>query len=379
MIPCQRHLFDIPEDIAYFNCGYMSPLLTSAAEAGVKAIDKKSAPWSIPQTDFFDGSMTARRLFAQLINAQAKDIAIIPAASYGLAVAAKNLKIQKGEEILVLKDQFPSNIYCWQTLCSENGGQVKVVEPPENHDWTSAVIDQISERTVIAALPHNLWTNGALLDLELIGNHLRKFDAKLVLDVTQSLGAMPLDISKIKPDFLIDAAYKWLLGPYSIGFMYVAPHHQDGAPLEHNWINRHGSEDFSKLIDYQDGFQEGAIRFDMGQRANFTLMPMAITALNQILEWGVENIYETLSHKTRKIALIAEEFGLTCLPEQFRAGHFLGLNFNEPIPPSLLENLVKDKIYLSARGNSLRITPHLYNNENDISRLTASLARQLAT
>jgi len=379
MIPCQRHLFDIPEDIAYFNCGYMSPLLKSSAEAGAAAISKKSAPWSIPQSDFFEGSMTARHLFAELINAKAKDIAIIPAASYGLAVAAKNLHVQKGEEILVLKDQFPSNIYCWQELCNEDGGHIKIVEPPENHDWTSAVIDQISDRTAIAALPHNLWTNGALLDLELIGKHLRKHGAKLVLDVTQSLGAMPLDVSKIKPDFLIDAAYKWLLGPYSIGFMYVAPEHQNGTPLEHNWINRHGSEDFSKLVDYQDDFQEGAIRFDMGQRANFTLMPMAIAALNQILRWGVDNIYATLSEKTKKIANSATELGLTSPPEQFRAGHFLGLNFQNNIPPSLIGDLVKDKIYLSARGNSLRITPHLHNNDADISRLMVSLKKHLTT
>lgn len=377
MISCQRHLFDIPEDVAYFNCGYMSPLLKSAAKAGVNAVGRKSSPWSMTQGGFFDESMQARSLFAELINANARDIAIIPAASYGLAVAAKNLTLRKGEEILVLKDQFPSNIYCWQELCDAGGGDLCIVSPPEDQDWTRAVIAKISDKTAIAALPHNLWTNGALLDLEKIAEHLRRVGAKLVLDVTQSLGAMPLDVAKVRPDFLIDAAYKWLLGPYSIGFMYVAPEHQSGVPLEHNWINRRGSEDFSTLVDYQDEFQDGAIRFDMGQRANFALMPMAIAALTQILDWGVENIYTTLSEKTRQISVAAAELGLTCPPEEFRAGHFLGLNFQETIPPTLIENLAKNKIYLSARGNSLRITPHLYNNDMDISRLMESLSKQL--
>ncbi len=373
MIDCQRHLFDIPDDVAYFNCGYMSPLMKSVVDAGISGLKRKSTPWKLPTGDFFSESQQARELFAKIINANANDIAIIPAASYGLSIAAQNLSVKKGETVLVLKDQFPSNVYCWQELCDKTGGQIVVVDPPENHDWTNAVIAQINENTAIAALPHNLWTDGGLLDLERIGKELRKVGAKLVLDVTQSLGVMPLDVSRIKPDFLIAAAYKWLLSPYSIGFMYVAPEHQGGTPLEHNWINRFGSEDFSSLVDYQDKFQPGAQRFDVGQRANFALMPAAITALKQILDWKVEEIYATLTHKTTQIASACEELGFTSVPKSFRAGHFLGLSRNKGIPTSLLEDLAKDKIFVSARGKSLRITPHLYNNEDDVGRLLEKL------
>lgn len=374
MIECQRHLFDIPEDVAYFNCGYMSPLMKSVVDAGISGLKRKSTPWKLPTDDFFSESQQARELFAKIINADANDIAIIPAASYGLSIASQNLPIKKDETILILKDQFPSNVYCWQELCAKTGGQIITIDPPKDHDWTNTIIAQISENTAIAALPHNLWTDGGLLDLERIGEELRKVGAKLVLDVTQSLGVMPLDIERIKPDFLIAAAYKWLLSPYSIGFMYVAPEHQDGTPLEHNWINRFGSEDFSGLVDYQDRFQPGAQRYDVGQRANFALMPAAIAALKQILNWKVAEIYATLTEKTTQIAQACEELGFTSVPKPFRAGHFLGLSHENGIPSSLLAELANEKIYVSARGKSLRITPHLYNTENDADRLIKKLA-----
>ena len=377
MIPSQRSLFDIPDDVAYFNCGYMSPLLNSVTQAGIEGIMRKANPWSLSPVDFFTESNTARQLFADIISAGQNDIAIIPSASYGIGIAARNLQIHKGQHILVLEDQFPSNIYAWQELAKENDAEIQTVLKPANQGWTQTILHSITPKTAIAALPHCLWTDGGLLDLEKIGEALRSVGAKLVLDVTQSLGAMPLDINRVKPDFLIAASYKWLLGPYSVSFIYVAPEHQDGIPLEHNWLNRKGSEDFSRLVDYQDDFQPGAIRFDMGQRANFALMPMAVEALRQILKWGVQNIYETLTHKTAVIAEQGQQMGLKSVPLDYRAGHFLGLQFDEGVPDTLLTDLANEKIYVSARGNSLRVTPHLYNTEEDADKLIRSLKKVL--
>ncbi|MCF8467892.1 MAG: aminotransferase class V-fold PLP-dependent enzyme [Sneathiella sp.] len=377
MIPCQRHLFDIPETIAYFNCGYMSPLLKSARAAGHQGVDRKSAPWTVAPGDFFTESETARSLFARLINASADDIAIVPSASYGLAIAARNIPIKPGQKILMLDEQFPSNVYCWTELAKETGAMIVTVPTPADHDWTSAVLATIDEKVAIAALPHNHWTDGALLDLEAIGGKLRSFGAKLVLDVTQSLGALPLDVARIKPDFLVTACYKWMLGPYSLGFMYVAPEYHAGAPLEYNWLNREGSEDFAALVDYVDDYQPGARRFDMGERANFALMPVAIAALEQLLDWGVADIQETLKHKTKTIAERCAEFGLMPLPDHLRAGHFLGLRRAGGLPKNLRETLLAENIYISIRGSSLRVTPHLFNNEADSDRLTAALSRHL--
>ena len=116
MIENQRHLFDIPDDVAYLNCAYMSPLMLSVQDAGRGGIADKGRPWTISPPDFFSRSWDCRSLFADLINAPAENIAIVPSASYGLAVAARNLAMEPGQEIIVLEDQFPSNVYVWREL-----------------------------------------------------------------------------------------------------------------------------------------------------------------------------------------------------------------------------------------------------------------------
>lgn len=375
MLDSKRHLFDIPDDIAYFNCAYMSPLSKKTTAAGIDGISRKSTPWTMTPADFFSESGRLKSLFGALIGTSGDNISIIPSASYGLAVAARNIKLQSGNKILVLKDQFPSNIYCWQKLCEETGAVIEVVETPDGKDWTKAVLAKIDGSVGMAALPNNHWADGGLLDLVQIGEKLRLVGAKLVLDVTQSLGVMPLDVQRVKPDFLIVAAYKWLMSPYTIGMMYVAPEYHDGEPIEYNWLNRAGSENFAGLVNYKDEYQPGATRFDMGQRANFALVPAAISALEQILDWGPKNIYEKLGLMNEGIAAKAREFGLTAAPSHLRANHFLGLEKATGFAPDLLTNLAAEKIYVSMRGNSLRITPHLYNTDQDCDRLLKTLSK----
>ena len=116
LIPCQRHLFDIPADVAYLNTAYISPLMHRVREAGERGVKRKCRPWEIFPADFFDEVETARGLFARLINAGADDVAVIPAASYGLSLAAANIEIAPGGTILVTGDQFPSNVYPWREL-----------------------------------------------------------------------------------------------------------------------------------------------------------------------------------------------------------------------------------------------------------------------
>jgi selenocysteine lyase/cysteine desulfurase len=373
MIPCQRHLFDIPADVAYLNCAYMSPLLRAAVAAGERAAARKARPWTIAPADFFSESEAARGLFARLVGAEAGDIAIIPAASYGIAVAAANLPAGPGRTILVLAEQFPSNVYAWREAARSNGATLVTVPRPADDDWTGAVLAAIDERTAIAALPHCHWTDGGLLDLAAIGARLREVGAALAVDATQSLGALPFDVAAIRPDFLIAGSYKWLLGPYSLGFMYVAPRRQDGRPIEHNWIAREGAEDFAGLVGYRDGFQPGARRFDVGERSNFALMPVAATALRQLLDWGVEEIAATLGAMTAGIAARAAERGLASAPPARRAGHFLGLRFARGVPAGLPERLAAERVYVSVRGSAMRVTPHLYNDEGDVARLFAVL------
>lgn len=377
MIPSQRHLFDIPETVTYLNCAYMSPLLRSVVEAGRQGVADKAQPWRIAPPDFFATAERARALFARLIGAEADDIASIPACSYGMAVAAANVPISAGQNIVVLEDQFPSNVYPWRQLADDHGGDVVTVARGGNQGWTPRILEAINPDTAVVALPHCHWTDGTLIDLEAVGQQARRFGAMLVLDLTQSIGAMPFDVTAIKPDFAVAAGYKWMMGPYSLGFMYVAPQWQDGRPLEHNWIARQGSEDFAGLVNYRNEFQPGARRFDVGESANFALMPMAVAALEQLLDWDVDEIAETLTARTQAIAELAAPLGLTASDGSLRAGHFLGLRRPGGLPEHLLAALAEAQVYVSIRGDSMRVTPHLYNDDNDTEKFIETLRRLL--
>jgi selenocysteine lyase/cysteine desulfurase len=379
MIPSQRHLFDIPDDVAYLNCAYMSPLMKPALEAGTTGLASKAHPWEITADKFFTGAEEFRATAAQFVNCSADDIAIVPSASYGVATAARNLPIKKGQSILVLAEQFPSNYYAWQRRAEETGASLKIVPWPEDHDWTAAVLDSLTADVAIAALPHVHWTSGGRLDLVRIGEACRKFGVALALDLTQSLGALPFSVgglqNGVQPDFAVAASYKWLLGPYSIGLLYVAPKWQGGIPLEENWIQRANAQDFSSLILYTEDYDAGARRFDMGERANFALLPAAVRAMKQLLEWDVAQISETTGALNRQLANAAAELGFSSLPDDLRAPHYLCLRRTDGIPREFPEILAREKVFVSVRGSSIRVTPHVYNTVEDCERLIACLRR----
>lgn len=375
-LPCQRALFDMPRDVAYLNCAYMSPLLRSVVEAGEAGLRRKARPWLMPPSSFFDESDEARALCAELVGADAEGVALVPAASYGLAVAARNLPLAPGSRVVTLKDQFPSNVHPWRVAAEAAGAEVVAVDAA-CADPTAAVLAAIDARCAIAALPEVLWTTGARLDLARIGARCREAGAALALDLTQSAGALVTDLSAIQPDFAVAAAYKWLLGPYSTGFLWVAPHRRDGRPLEETWLGRAGAEDFSRLVDYQAGYQPGARRFDMGQRANFALMPAFVAALRQLLEWTPAAIEASLAAQTRVIADRAVDVGLSPPPEAWRGPHYLSLTLPEGAPRDLPARLAARGVHVSRRGASLRITPHLYNDAEDVDRLMDALSAAL--
>src|SRR5918995_1153537 len=254
----QRHLFEIPEEISYLNCAYMSPQVRA--------------------------------------------------------------------------EQFPSNVYPWRELAKRKEAAVVTVPRPRDHDWTTAALACVDEETAVVAVPNCHWTDGSLLDLARVGERAREAGAVLVVDAIQSLGAYPFDAREIKPDFLLASVYKWLLGPYGVGFIYVREDHRDGKPIEHNWINRRGSEDFSGLVSYEDAFQPGARRYDVGERSNFVLLPMANEALRQILDWGVENVSETIGELTDLIQRAAEERGIKAIPAESRGRHMGGVKLGSPVP-----------------------------------------------
>jgi selenocysteine lyase/cysteine desulfurase len=373
----QRHLFDIPADVAWFNTAYMSAQLKAGTAAGAQGVARKAQPWLIAPADFFTLTEQARAGFAGLIGATANDVAIVPSASYGLEIAARALPVGPGQRILLLDGEFPSNVYPWRRVAAAAGASVETVAAPSDGDWTRAILDRLCGQHAVLAVPNCHWADGGVVDLVRVGAACRSVGTALALDLTQSAGALPISVADVQPDFLVAATYKWLLGPYSLGFLYVSPRWHDAAPLEEGWASREGAEDFAGLTRYRDGYQPGARRFDMGERSNFALLPIALEALAQIAAWTPQGIADTLAALNRQIVEAVAPLGLSAAAEAVRSPHLVGLGLPPHAPADLVARLAARNVFVSQRGERLRISPHLHVNAADIDRLLGGLGAEL--
>src|SRR5258706_948009 len=380
MLSLQKKKFTLPSGSIYLNCSYMSPLLKEVEKAGIEGIRRKRNPTELPPSDFFEGSEKLRLEFAKLINVnEPKRIAIIPSVSYGLANVSANLKIDRTQNIVVAAEQFPSNVYPWKRLCEERGALLKTIAPPDSLKdrgkiWNERILNAINENTRLVALGHVHWADGTKFDLIEIRKRTREVGALLVIDGTQSVGALPFDANKIQPDALVCGGYKWLLGPYSIGLAYYGNYFDNGKPVEENWINRKLSEDFTGLVIYQNEYQNGALRYDVGERSNFILTPMMTSALKQINQWKPENIQAYCAKITRQPIQQLLDAGFWAEDENFRGHHLFGVRLPAKANLGKIKlRLKKNKISVSWRGDGKHVLPHLYNSEKDLMELVKAL------
>jgi selenocysteine lyase/cysteine desulfurase len=384
MLICQKSLFNLEENIHYISCATMSPNLKSVEQAGFEGIMRKSKPHLITQETFFETTEPVKKLFAQLINCSDPErIALIPSTSYGMAIVARNLgfkpNLRAGQEILMVHEEFPSDVYAWEGVCMENGLITKTISPPQSLEnrgkiWNETLINSINANTCMVVISPTHWADGTRFDLEAIGRQCRLYGALFVVDGTQSTGALPIDIQQFKPDALINVGYKWLLGPYSSGVAYFGEYFDTGSPIERNWINRIGSENFRNLVNYQDHYRPKADRYNVGERSNFILNPMMAAALTQLLDWGVENIQNYCKNLLKEPLKMLQEKGFWVEDEAFRSNHLVGLRLPAGADITKIQNEAKQRnVILSFRGEAIRISPNVYNDQNDMDAMVYGL------
>lgn len=374
----QKHLFDLSDNITYLNGAYMAPQLKSVTKVGLATVIQKARPNEIMPEDFFTQREILKQRFATLVDApDYRNIAIIPSVSYGIANAANNIPINPGDEIIVVDEQFPSNVYVWQEVASKHGASITVIKPPKSFKdrgalWNQNILNAITQKTALVAMSHVHWADGTLFDLKTIRAKTKDVNAFLIIDGTQSVGALPFSVSEIKPDALICAGYKWLLGPYSTGVAYYGDAFNEGTPIEHNWMNRYNSEDFTRLTQYEDRYKEKAARYSVGESSNFVLTPMLIRAIEQLIEWSPEAIQQYC--KTISTTAIQQLRNLGCFIEEdhHRAHHLFGIYLPDHIDLEKLKTKLKEEnIFISFRGNAIRVSSNVYNSETDFNRLLA--------
>lgn len=371
-------LFDVPEDIIYLNNAGVGARLHAVTAAGLDAVATSAHPWTGNTDDWFAAVETLRALAASTFGTETRALAYIPSASYGMAVAAHNLPLAADETVIMLAGEYPSNRSIWQVQAETAGARCIEVAPEAGEDWTAAVLRAIDARTAVISVPPCYWCDGAPLDLFAIRNAARAHGAALVVDASQALGAVPIDLDALSADFVACVGHKWLLGAYGLGWLWTAPHWRDhGTPLEETWLARELRGDSNAQSKGLTAYREGAARFDAGSSAHPMLLPMADAAMRQLHAWGIDKVAEQLGALTRHLEQRMAAAGLGELMGRPHLPHLCAIQPPAERLDDAARALHAGGVMLSRRGDGLRVAPHRHVSTKQLDRVVALLAETL--
>jgi len=376
LLPSQRALFDIPREVCFLNAASWSPLPRASQEAGRIGVARKGQPWKIDANFAAAQHQRARAAAACLINADPVDVALISSVGYGVATAAKVLTVPAGARVLVLADDHSSPVLEWMTRAPREGFSVEVVRRPDDGDWTAAVLAAIERQgappLALVSISSVHWSDGGLVDLATVAAAVRAHGAAFLIDATHSAGVLALDVRTLDPDFLVFPTYKWTLGPYGRAFLYMAKRRQDGVPLEQTAYGRRAvaAEQVPYMADTT--YVDGARRFDMGERDHFVSLEMAAIGMEMMARWGSAAVVARLRMLTDRLAAGLAGCGVRIADARVRAPHVLSLSFPHGMPERLTERLAAENVHVAARLGRIRLSPHVYNDEEDADRFVAA-------
>lgn len=379
MIKNQKSLFTLDKDVHYLNCAYKSPLLKSTEQAAQNALIRDRNPFKIGINEFFGDAAEVKSEFGKLINAPSSHIAIIPSTSYAIATVLRNIKPKKGQHALSIENEFPSEHLGLKKWSDTHNAELKIINTSkafrgDQLDHNQKIIDRISDETSLLMMSAIHWMNGLKFDLKAIGEKCKAHNVLFIVDGTQSVGALEMNVNDFNIDVLICAAYKWLFGPYSTGLAYFGEKFHQGEPIEESWMNRTNANDFANLTDYGYEYGPDATRFNVGQQSNFILLPMLKEALKQVNSWGTSMIQDFGKQLNTPLFAYLESLGLAQEIEQNRTQHLFGIQLHKIVDENKLrQKLIQEKVHISVRGENLRVALHLFNTEEDIQKLIACI------
>jgi selenocysteine lyase/cysteine desulfurase len=236
------------------------------------------------------------------------------------------------------------------------------------------VLSAITAQTKAVILSSVHWMSGVKFDLKTIGKKCKAVGAKFIVDGSQSVGALPIDVEDFGIDALINAGYKWLFGPYSMALGYFGSAFDNGRPIEESWMNRDNAEDFSSLSNYSMKYSEMAGRYNVGETSYFIAMPMMRAGLLQVNEWTPERIQEYCGLLTQPVLNFFHENNLALEESDYFSPHLFDLRLPENIDADQLKKTLREQqVIVSSRGKSIRLAFNVFNDEGDVSALLNAL------
>ena len=363
------------EGATYLNLASQAPLPKVTIKAIQATMDAKKFPYQKPDSSFFEVPSRCRANIAKLIGAQPEQIALTTGASSGAMAVAYALNWKPGDEVLTASGEFPLQYTTWKPMEEREGIKVNIVAQQGKFLTADDVIAALTPRTRVVSISHVRFDDGSMLDVPRVADACHKQGALLLLDVSQSCGAIPIDVTKLGADFLVCAGYKWLLGAFGTGFFWIKRELLASVrPGPFYWMAVAGSDNFSKLDFSNPKVEESARRWDAPEWAshfNFNL-----ESLDASVEFVLRAKPETVLARNHDLV----DFMFSRLPiDRCVAASPLDRKLRGPYgcfvartpekTTELYNKLREQNVFVSLREGKIRVSPYLYNTIQDIDRL----------
>jgi selenocysteine lyase/cysteine desulfurase len=357
-------------DTVYLNNASIGPIPERTRRALDEFTAKRTAPHLLPDRELFTGLAEARLGVAQLINADPSEIALATNTGYGLNLAAQTCRLKRGETVLLSDKEFPANVYPWLAL-KERGIKVEVARVsaegwPDEEYLLSRLRDTIVR---VLAVSFVQFSNGYRADLKKLSAACRANGTYLVVDGIQGIGNSVLDVREIPIDILACGGQKWLLSPWGSGFVYVRKELIPNlAPTMISWMAFEGTDDFSRLTEYNPTFRADARRFEMITLPYQDFVGFT-SSLRLVLEVGVREIAEVTRAVQEPVVKWAQENGLR-ITSPIENGHRSAiLCVAPPKAAEAYHGLKRARVVCSLREGSIRLSPHCYNTVEEMEKV----------
>jgi cysteine desulfurase/selenocysteine lyase len=369
----KQEWFEI-EDAAYLNTAAHAAIPRVSVRAVQTAIEAKKFPHHVDDSTFFEVSIRLRASIARLIGSKPEEIALTTGASPGVAAVAPGLTWMPGDEIINAKGEFPLQSATWKPMEEREGVKLKIVVQRDRLITADDLIAAMTPSKRVISVSYVRFDDGSLLDASRVAAACHAQGAMLVLDVSQSRGAVPMDVNELGADFLVCAGYKWLLGPRVTGFLGAKSEQLDTVrPGPLYWMAQ-AADSFSTLNYVDPTPSRGADRWDAAEAPayfNFNMTAMD-ASVDFVLRVGPDLV---LKHNRILIELMFEYLPKDCVPaspldsaQRWPYGCFTAATREKTA--ELYKKLRKENVVVSMREGRIRVSPHLFNSERDIDRLT---------
>jgi selenocysteine lyase/cysteine desulfurase len=371
-----RSAMPVAEKWAYFDHAAVAPLPRSTADAIQRWLGEATETGNPSWPDWVRGVERLRAIAANTIGADPDEIALIPNTTAGISLVAEGINWRPGDNVVTLADEFPSNVYPWFNLTDRGVETRRVPTDVSGRLDLSRLAAACDARTRVVTVSWIGYATGYQHDVKAIAEIAHERGALFFLDAIQGLGAFPIDVGEIGVDFLAADGHKWMLGPEGAGYAYIRRDHLERLrPFGVGWHSVIQSD----YTHVELNLKPAAARYEGGSQNMVGMLGLG-ASLELLTELGIGNVAAAILDITERACERLTASGAKIVSDrrmEHRGGHqrsgIVAFEWPGADPLAVKRHALRQEVVFGCRAGRLRISPHAYNNEDDLDRLVRAL------